>query len=70
MLADLWPAYALRVRTPRLTLRLPDPEELAALADLAARGVHRPGERPFLTPWTEAPPEVVATRVLRSMMGL
>ena len=53
MLADLWPLYGLTVTTARLQLRLPAEQEIAALAELAGRGVHRPGERPFLTPWTE-----------------
>lgn len=53
MLADLWPLYGLVVTTARLELRLPAEQEIAALAELAGRGVHRPGERPFLTPWTE-----------------
>ncbi|MEH1164180.1 GNAT family N-acetyltransferase [Micromonospora sp. CPCC 205539] len=53
MLADLWPLYGLTIVTPRLQLRLPREEELAELADLAGRGVHRPDERPFLTPWTD-----------------
>lgn len=57
VLSDLWPTYALRIHTPRLTLRLPDENELAALAQLAADGVHEPGERPFLTPWTEGTPQ-------------
>jgi RimJ/RimL family protein N-acetyltransferase len=65
MLADLWPTYALRLRTPRLCLRIPYDEELAELADLAARGVHRPGERPFLTPWTEGSAAERAEHVLR-----
>lgn len=65
MLADVWPTYALRVQTPRLSLRLPDHDELDALAQLAARGVHGPTERPFLTPWTEGSPEDRARFVLR-----
>ena len=65
MLSDLWPTYALRIHTPRLTLRLPDPEELAALAQVAADGVHKPDERPFLTPWTEGTPEDRARTVLQ-----
>ena len=40
-------------RPSQLQLRLPHEEELAELADLAGQGVHRPGERPFLTPWTD-----------------
>ena len=64
MLSDLWPTYALRIRTPRLCLRIPDLEELAALAELAGRGVHQPDERPFLTPWTEGTPNDRAQFVL------
>ena len=65
MLSDLWPTYSLRIHTPRLTLRLPDAEELAVLAQVAADGVHEPGERPFLTPWTEGTPEDRARTVLQ-----
>src|SRR5687768_9996293 len=57
MLVDLWPPYALTVTTPRLQLRLPREDEIVALAELAARGVHRPGERPFMTSWTEGSPD-------------
>ena len=65
VLADLWPQYGLIVSTPRLELRLPREEELAALAVLAAKGVHRADERPFLTPWTEGSPEDRAQSVLQ-----
>ena len=56
MLADIWPAFKIRIYTPRLTLRLPTEDELAQLAQLAAQGVHRPEERPFLLPWAERSP--------------
>ncbi|MEV4546247.1 GNAT family N-acetyltransferase [Micromonospora echinaurantiaca] len=65
VLADLWPLYGLTVSTPRLELRLPREEELAALAHLAGSGVHRPDERPFLTPWTDGTPEDRARVVLQ-----
>ncbi len=65
MLADLWPLYDLTIVTPRLQLRLPREEELAVLAELAGRGVHRTGERPFLTPWTEGSAADRARFVLR-----
>ncbi|MBB5934816.1 GNAT family N-acetyltransferase [Streptomyces zagrosensis] len=55
MLTDHWPLAGLRVATPRLELRLPDDDELAALADVAAEGVHQPGQMPFSVPWTDAP---------------
>ncbi|TCO28172.1 RimJ/RimL family protein N-acetyltransferase [Kribbella steppae] len=65
MLTDHWPLRRLRLTTERLVLRLPDEEELAALADVAASGVHKPGERPFLTPWTDLPPAERARSVLQ-----
>lgn len=65
MLEELWPTYRLRVAAPRVQLRLPDPAELAALAELAGRGVHGPAERPFLTPWTDGGPADRARRVLQ-----
>ncbi len=55
MLIDHWPLAGLRVTTPRLELRLPNDEELAALADLAADGVHAPDRMPFTVPWSDAP---------------
>lgn len=65
MLADLWPQYGLTIVTPRLRLRLPREDDLVALAELAGRGVHRPGERPFLTPWTEGTATDRAREVLQ-----
>jgi RimJ/RimL family protein N-acetyltransferase len=56
MLVDLWPLFRLVIATPRLELRLPREDEVVALAEVAGRGVHPPGERPFLTPWTEGSP--------------
>ncbi|MFG2577958.1 GNAT family N-acetyltransferase [Streptomyces malaysiensis] len=52
-----WPLYGLRLRTPRLELRLPDIPRLDELAAAAADGVHDPAEMPFSLPWTDAPPE-------------
>ncbi|MEV4005116.1 GNAT family N-acetyltransferase [Actinomadura sp. NPDC049753] len=65
MLVDHFPALGLRLRTPRLELRLPSPEELAALADLAAEGVHDPETMPFMVPWTDRPPAEVARGVVQ-----
>lgn len=64
MLADLWPTFGIVLTTPRLSLRLPTEGELVTLAELAAEGVHAPGERPFLTPWTEGTAEDRARSVL------
>ena len=65
MLDDIWPTFKIRVTGPRLTLRLPNDTELAQLAELAAQGVHRQDERPFLTPWAEGSPEERAQAVVR-----
>lgn len=51
---DLAPLQALRLRTPRLELRLGDREELEGLARVAEAGIHPPGEMPFFVPWTDA----------------
>lgn len=65
MIADHWPLVDLRLQTPRLVLRVPSDEELAALGDVAANGVHGPAERPFLTPWTDQPPAQRALHVIQ-----
>jgi RimJ/RimL family protein N-acetyltransferase len=56
MLTDYLPIYRIRLRTDRLELRLPDLDDLVALADQAAGGIHRPDFMPFVEPWTEAEP--------------
>lgn len=65
MLVDHFPLLGLRVRTPRLELRLPTPEQLGALADLAAEGIHDPQLMPFVVPWTDRPPAEVARSVVQ-----
>jgi RimJ/RimL family protein N-acetyltransferase len=56
MKAGWWPLAQLRLRTPQLELRLPSEEDLYALADLAALGVHDPLVQPFTVPWTDVSP--------------
>lgn len=70
MLVDHFPLLGLRLRTPRLELRLPSPEELAALGELAAEGVHDPEKMPFLVPWTDRPPAEVARSVVQHHWSL
>lgn len=65
VLTDLWPMFGLVLRTPRLELRLPSPEQLAALGELAADGIHDPAVMPFVVPWTDAPPLERARSVLQ-----
>ena len=47
------PLFGLRVRTPRLELRLPDDAELEQLYEVAAAGIHPPAEMPFGIAWTD-----------------
>lgn len=65
-LTEVWPLFGLKIRTPRLELRLPTDTELAQLAQVAAAGVHEPDARPFLTPWAERSPLERARHVVRS----
>lgn len=65
MIADHFPPAGLRLKTPRLELRLPSPDQLGALAALAAEGIHDPAEMPFVTPWTDAEPGEVVRTVLQ-----
>ena len=50
---DLTPLLALRLRTPRLELRLGTPEEIDALGGLARQGIHPPEDMPFGVAWTD-----------------
>ena len=43
----------LRLRTPRLELRLATVSELRGLAEVARAGIHPPEEMPFKVPWTD-----------------
>lgn len=52
---DVSPLFALRLRTPRLELRLPTGDELAELRDVARAGIHPPEFMPFGVAWTDEP---------------
>ena len=51
-----WPLIDLRVRTPRLEIRLPTDADLYRLNELVDLGVHEPSAMPFTIPWTDTPP--------------
>ncbi len=59
-----WPLFDLRIRTPRLELRLPTEELLDRMVDVILDGVHDPAYMPFLMPWTDAPREELPYRSL------
>jgi hypothetical protein len=65
VIADYWPVLQLQLATDRLLLRSPSDDELAALAGVAEAGVHAPGERPYLVPWTEGTPQERAVHVIQ-----
>lgn len=65
MLSDYWPLLGLRLRTPRLELRLPNETQLGELAGVAAAGIHDADLMPFLYPWTDAEPDEVARSVVQ-----
>jgi RimJ/RimL family protein N-acetyltransferase len=47
------PLWEIRLRTPRLELRLPSDAELEELYAVAAAGIHPPEEMPFGVAWTD-----------------
>ena len=51
---NLEPLWELRVRTPRLELRLAGEEELVDLFRVAEGGIHPPDQMPFYVPWTDS----------------
>lgn len=61
-IADIFPFLGLRITAGPLELRGISDEDIAALADLAGRGVHPPEQMPFSTPWTDAPAEDLPLR--------
>ncbi len=52
---DLWPLFDLQIITERLTMRVPNDHDLAALIDTAKAGIHDPATMPFAVPWTDLP---------------
>ncbi|MFM6848760.1 MAG: hypothetical protein ACKOVB_06615 [Terrabacter sp.] len=63
--ADHFPALAVRIVAGPVELRGIDDEDLAVLADLAARGIHPADRMPFYHPWTDAEPDELRTRFVQ-----
>lgn len=59
---DHWPLFGLRLRTPRLELRVLRDDDLAALIEVARSGIHDPDAMPFGSEWTEYPPDEFGRR--------
>ncbi|WP_077490304.1 GNAT family N-acetyltransferase [Sinomonas mesophila] len=68
-LDDVWPLFRLRLATPRLALRPLRDEDLPALAEAAASGIHDPARTPFAAPWTDAPAGELAANTARWVWG-
>ncbi|MGN6790991.1 MAG: GNAT family N-acetyltransferase [Streptosporangiaceae bacterium] len=73
-LVRYWPLAGLRVRiasgaaatsADAIELRIPDEDDLSALAALAEAGVHDPAVQPFAVQWTDVEPAVRARSVLQ-----
>ena len=51
---NIEPLWDIRLRTPRLELRLPTEAELDAFYRVAAGGIHAPDDMPFAIAWTDS----------------
>ncbi len=69
-LIDVMPVFGLRLTTPDLTLRLPGDDELSALGNLAAEGIHDPSVQPFGAQWTDQPAEAIPAAVIQHAWSL
>jgi RimJ/RimL family protein N-acetyltransferase len=68
-IADVYPVLRLRITAGPLELRGISDEDIAALADLAGRGVHPPELMPFSTPWTDVTAAELPLRVAQYYWG-
>jgi RimJ/RimL family protein N-acetyltransferase len=64
-----WPLFGLRIRTPRIEVRIPTEELLDDLIDVALDGVHDPSEMPFEVAWTDAPRDELPLNTLQFHWG-
>jgi RimJ/RimL family protein N-acetyltransferase len=64
-----WPLFGLAVQTPRVTLRYPDDDDLVAVVELAAQGIHPRDTMPFSIPWTDVEPPMLQRQSLQHLWG-
>jgi RimJ/RimL family protein N-acetyltransferase len=69
MYSSHWPLFGVTVQTPLLTLRYPDDDDLVAVVELAARGIHPPDAMPFSIPWTDADPPLLQRQSMQFLWG-
>ena len=60
-----WALFDLRIRTPRLELRVPTERLIDDIIDVALDGVHDPATMPFEFAWTDAPREDLPVNTLQ-----
>ena len=63
-LEPIWPQFGLRIAGEGIELRIPDDDDLVALAHLAVGGIHASDFMPFSVPWTRAEPDALKRGVL------
>lgn len=63
-LAAMLPQFGLCIRGEGIELRVPDDDDLIALAEVAVGGIHDPDFMPFNNAWTDAPPDEVGRSVI------
>ena len=64
-----WALFDLRIRTPRLELRVPTERLIDDIIDVALDGVHDPAMMPFEFAWTDAPREELPVNTLQFYWG-
>ena len=60
-----WPLVDLRIRTPRLELRLPTDDDLLGLLDVVRAGVADPDQTVFMVPWHQLPSPALERQFLQ-----
>src|SRR5262245_36900802 len=64
-----WALYDLRIRTPRLELRVPNERLIDDIIDVALDGIHDPAMMPFEFAWTDEPRDELPLNTLQFYWG-